>query len=110
MAADGSTSACIWAKRAPASPGPALPRPARARRNERPGKGGARIAAPERMSMSVSQIPHPRVSVVVPVRNEAGNIGPLVAEIEAACAGLSPFEVVFVNDGSSDGTEAALRE
>ena len=34
-----------------------------------------------------------RLSVVVPVKNEAGNIAPLVAEIEAACAGL-PFELI----------------
>jgi dolichol-phosphate mannosyltransferase len=49
----------------------------------------------------------PTVSVVVPVRNEAGNIAPLVAEIEQAFAGTS-FEIVYVNDGSSDGTEAEL--
>ncbi|WP_371875791.1 glycosyltransferase family 2 protein [Alsobacter metallidurans] len=50
----------------------------------------------------------PRISVVVPVRNEAGNVGPLVAEIEAACARLGVFEVVYVNDGSTDATEGAL--
>jgi dolichol-phosphate mannosyltransferase len=49
----------------------------------------------------------PGVCVVVPVRNEAGNIGPLVTEIAAALAGES-FEVVYVNDGSSDETEAEL--
>ena len=51
----------------------------------------------------------PAVSVVVPVRNEAGNVAPLVAEIERALAGR-PFEIVYVNDGSGDGTEAELRE
>ena len=50
----------------------------------------------------------PAVAVVVPVRNEAGNIAPLVAEIAAALDGQWPFEVVYVNDGSSDGTEAEL--
>jgi len=50
----------------------------------------------------------PAVSVVVPVRNEAGNVAPLVAEIAAALNGQWPFEVVYVNDGSSDGTEAEL--
>jgi dolichol-phosphate mannosyltransferase len=50
----------------------------------------------------------PAVSVVVPVRNEAGNVAPLVAEIAAALDGQWPFEVVYVNDGSSDGTEAEL--
>jgi dolichol-phosphate mannosyltransferase len=51
----------------------------------------------------------PAVSVVVPVRNEAGNIAPLVQEIAAALDGQWPFEVVYVNDGSTDGTEAELK-
>ncbi len=51
----------------------------------------------------------PAVSVVVPVRNEAGNIAPLVAEIAAALDGQWRFEVIYVNDGSSDGTEAELK-
>ncbi len=50
----------------------------------------------------------PAVSVVVPVRNEAGNIAPLVAEIAAALNGQWPFEVVYVDDGSNDGTADAL--
>jgi dolichol-phosphate mannosyltransferase len=51
----------------------------------------------------------PAVSVVVPVRNEAGNIGTLTAEIAKALDGRWRFEVVYVNDGSSDGTEAELK-
>jgi dolichol-phosphate mannosyltransferase len=51
---------------------------------------------------------NPAVSVVVPVRNEADNIAPLVAEISSALTGRWAFEVVYVNDGSTDGTEAAL--
>ena len=51
----------------------------------------------------------PAVAVVVPVRNEAGNIAPLVAEIAQALDEQWPFEVVYVNDGSSDGTDAELK-
>jgi dolichol-phosphate mannosyltransferase len=51
---------------------------------------------------------HPAVSVVVPVRNEADNVGPLTDEIAAAMTGRWTFELVYVNDGSTDGTEAAL--
>ena len=50
----------------------------------------------------------PAVSVVVPVRNEADNVGPLTEEIAAALNGRWTFELVFVNDGSADGTQAAL--
>src|SRR5262249_55516799 len=50
----------------------------------------------------------PAVSVIVPVRNEAGNVAPLVAEIAAALGGGLSFEVIYVNDGSSDRTESEL--
>jgi dolichol-phosphate mannosyltransferase len=50
----------------------------------------------------------PAVSVVVPVRNEAENIAPLVAEIAAAMTGRA-FEVICVNDGSTDGTASELK-
>src|SRR5215472_2394516 len=51
---------------------------------------------------------HPAVSIVVPVKNESGNIAPLVAEIAAALTGHT-FEIVYVNDGSTDATEQELR-
>src|SRR5277367_772761 len=49
----------------------------------------------------------PAISVVVPVRNEAGNVASLVGEIASALAGRA-FEIVYVNDGSTDGTEQEL--
>jgi dolichol-phosphate mannosyltransferase len=51
----------------------------------------------------------PHLSVVVPARNEAGNIAPLVEEIARALTAAAPFEIIYVNDGSRDGTEAELR-
>lgn len=53
----------------------------------------------------------PAVSAVVPVKNEADNILPLIAEIDAALAstGLA-YEIVYVDDGSDDATPERLRE
>ena len=48
------------------------------------------------------------VSIVIPVRNEAGNIEPLVAEIRAALDGLLTYEIVYVDDGSDDATAAEI--
>ena len=50
------------------------------------------------------------VSIVVPVRNEAGNVAPLIAEIAAALDGRWPYEIIYVNDGSTDSTPALLTE
>ena len=50
----------------------------------------------------------PALSVVVPVFNERDNIAPLVAEIVAALRGRVPFEIVYVDDRSSDDSQAVL--
>jgi dolichol-phosphate mannosyltransferase len=50
------------------------------------------------------------LSVVIPVKNEAGNIAPLVAEIAAALDNLLDYEIVYVDDGSSDATAAEIRD
>ena len=47
------------------------------------------------------------ISVVVPVKDEAGNVGPLAREIAVALKGQA-HEIIFVDDGSSDGTGEAL--
>jgi len=45
-----------------------------------------------------------QLSVVVPVRNEADNVAPLVEEIRDALEGRCDYEVVYVDDGSTDAT------
>lgn len=50
------------------------------------------------------------LSVVVPAYNEALNIAPFYARTSAVLENLTPnWEILFVNDGSSDGTLAAMR-
>ena len=51
----------------------------------------------------------PDVSIVVPVRNEADNVAPLIDEIFRALEGRFAFEIIFVNDGSTDATGDRLR-
>ena len=50
------------------------------------------------------------LSVVVPVRNEAENILPLTDEIRATLDGALAYEIVYVDDGSVDGTADRLEE
>jgi dolichol-phosphate mannosyltransferase len=50
-----------------------------------------------------------QLSVVVPVCNEAENVVPLAREIHAVLAAYQPSEMIFVDDGSTDGTAAALQ-
>jgi dolichol-phosphate mannosyltransferase len=51
----------------------------------------------------------PELAVVVPVKDEAGNIRALLDEMARDLAAFR-FEVVCVDDGSTDGTAAELRE
>jgi glycosyltransferase involved in cell wall biosynthesis len=51
----------------------------------------------------------PRLTVVIPVRDEEANIGPLVEELDAALTGATTFEILYVDDGSTDGTIDAVR-
>ena len=53
----------------------------------------------------------PGISVVVPVYNSAATLGELVSRLEQVLAGVAPrFELLLVNDGSADGSWAALQE
>jgi dolichol-phosphate mannosyltransferase len=49
------------------------------------------------------------LSVVVPVKDEAENVGPLAREIARALANESSAEIIFIDDGSTDGTADALK-
>jgi dolichol-phosphate mannosyltransferase len=50
------------------------------------------------------------LSVVAPAHNEAENLGRLVDEVTAVGSGLKqPWEIIIVNDGSTDQTESVLR-
>jgi dolichol-phosphate mannosyltransferase len=49
-----------------------------------------------------------QLSVVVPVFNERDNIPPLLAEIAAALRGRIDFEIIYVDDDSSDDSVAVL--
>ena len=49
----------------------------------------------------------PRLSVVIPAKNEAGSVAAQMAELDAVLAPLAPFEVIYVVDGSTDDS---LRE
>jgi glycosyltransferase involved in cell wall biosynthesis len=52
-----------------------------------------------------------QVSIIVPLYNEEDNVRPLSEDLTQALSKLNyPFELIFVDDGSSDGTRAQLSE
>jgi glycosyltransferase involved in cell wall biosynthesis len=61
--------------------------------------------------MTRSHLPAPDVSIVVPIYNEVENLPDLVARIAQAMAGQPlGFELLAVDDGSTDGSRQVLRE
>ena len=52
----------------------------------------------------------PRFTVVAPMKNEEGNVALMAEEIAESCEPIGPFEAIFVNDGSDDGTAAKIAE
>jgi glycosyltransferase involved in cell wall biosynthesis len=60
------------------------------------------------LDLSSSDSAAVNISIVVPVRNEAGNVAPLVDEIAAALDARGGYEIIYVNDGSTDATPQRL--
>jgi dolichol-phosphate mannosyltransferase len=52
-----------------------------------------------------------KYSIVVPLKDEEGNIGPLVQEVEEVMSQVgAPWEMVCIDDGSTDNTLSILQE
>jgi len=64
---------------------------------------------PDRPSSADPAPRTPAISVVIPMRNEGPNVLPLIAEIAQALTG-HPYEIVCVDDGSTDDTRERLLE
>lgn len=59
--------------------------------------------------MEESRQSPPTVSIIIPAKNEVDNIRPLVAEIRKAMDGVFDYELIYVDDGSTDATWATLQ-
>lgn len=72
--------------------------------------GHVAVASPQSVSDSgKTDLAVPRLSVVVPVHNESANVGPLISEIQAVLATFGEYEIIYVDDASSDDTCRVLR-
>lgn len=51
----------------------------------------------------------PQISIVIPAKNEVDNLRPLIGEIRAAMDGQFDYELIYVDDGSTDASFATLQ-
>jgi polyisoprenyl-phosphate glycosyltransferase len=61
------------------------------------------------MALAIAARP-PDFSIVLPARNEVSNVAPMVAALREVMAPLGRFEIIYIDDGSDDGTLTLLRE
>jgi glycosyltransferase involved in cell wall biosynthesis len=72
--------------------------------------GQPRNANPAAIAVVGAACEVPNLSVVVPIYNERDNVEPLHEALSYALQALKrPYEIVFVDDGSSDGTRDVMR-
>lgn len=70
----------------------------------------AEVAITAQTEIALARVPPHRLSVVVPLYDEADNVTPLVDAIAHALSDYpQPWELVLVDDGSSDDTAACAR-
>lgn len=61
--------------------------------------------------MTARPAPLPQITIIAPAHNEQDNVTALINEIDAALSGAGiAFEVIIVDDGSTDRTRAAVQE
>jgi dolichol-phosphate mannosyltransferase len=77
----------------------------------RDGNNGLAIGVDRKPATRAPQLPtrSPLISIVVPAHDEGPNVGPLVERLTAALAPNHRFEVIFVDDGSTDDTLARVK-
>lgn len=66
-------------------------------------------AEPWHSAQAAAQSLPAELSIVIPTRNERGNVEPIVAELRRALEGVR-WEAIFVDDDSPDGTIVAVKE
>ena len=90
---------------------PSAPAPAAAGESGGAHAAGAPTAFGSHGALEVNGVPFHRLSLVVPMYNEVENAAPLIDEVQASLADYPfPWELIVVDDGSRDGTGAALEK